>query len=105
MSALNRFRKVISEKSENYKFETKAPKDLSNFDLIINASPLGMFLDDQLPGDLDTLKPGSYVGDCVTNFDETNFLKMAKAKGAITVSGADMAKGQLSSILDFFGIT
>jgi hypothetical protein len=30
---------------------------------------------------------------------------MAKAKGAITVSGADMAKGQLSSILDFFGIT
>ena len=105
MSALNRFRKVISEKSENYKFETKAPKDLSNFDLIINASPLGMFLDDQLPCDLDTLKPGSYVGDCVTNFDETNFLKMAKAKGAITVSGADMAKGQLSSILDFFGIT
>jgi shikimate dehydrogenase len=105
MSALKRFQKIISENSETYHLETTAPKDISNFDLIINASPLGMNLDDPLPCDLNTLKPGSYVGDCITNFDETNFLKIAKAKGAITVSGADMANGQLSSILGFFGIS
>ena len=104
MSALNKFRKIISENSEIYHLGTKTPKDISNFDLIINASPLGMALDDPLPYDLEKLKSGSYVGDCVTNFDETEFLKAAKAKGAITISGSDMANGQLKSILEFFGI-
>lgn len=104
ISALRKFKAITAENSERYHLDRAAPKDISNFDLIINASPLGMSLGDPLPCMLEALKPGSYVGDCVTNFDETEFLKAAKSKGAKTVSGTDMAQGQLKSILRFFNI-
>lgn len=104
VAALNKFRKIIPEGLEIFDLMACAPKNISNYDLIINASPLGMALGDPSPCDLETLKPGSYVGDCVTNFVETDFLRSAKAKGAKIVSGADMAKGQLNSILEFFDI-
>ena len=103
-SALNKFRDIVSDNSEVYQLRSTAPKDVSHFDLIINASTLGMALNDPLPCHLETLKAGSFVGDCVTNFAETHFLKTAKTRGAITVSGGDMANGQLISILNFFGI-
>ena len=103
-SALGRFEAIISKNPESYHLTTTPPKDLSAFDLIINASPLGMCENDALPCSLTTARGDCYMGDCVTNFETTAFLKAASLKGCTTVSGTDMANGQLMSILKFFNI-
>jgi len=103
-SALSRFKTIISENHGNYHLLTTPPKDLSAFDLIINASPLGMREEDALPCSLVTARADCYIGDCVTNFETTDFLKAASLKGCTIVSGTDMANGQLMSILKFFNI-
>lgn len=102
-SALDRFRKIMPS-ANLYHLRTLVPDDLSKFDLIINASPLGMHSNDPLPCDFQTAKQDCYVGDCVTNFEITAFLKLAKTKGCPVISGVDMANGQLMSILKFFNI-
>lgn len=103
-SALNRFREIISTERDIYHLTSEIPDDFSQFDLIINASPLGMRSTDVLPCNLKTVKENCYVGDCVTNFETTAFLEIANNKGCPIVSGADMANGQLMSILKFFNI-
>ncbi len=61
------------------------------FDLIINATPLGMapWLD-QSPIEAKFLRPGQVVFDFVYNPRETKLLKAAKKAGAKTISGWKM---------------
>ncbi len=59
-------------------------------DILINATPLGMYPDeDEFPLDLDETK-AEVVMDIVYNPLETPLLRMAKAKGAVTVPGIRM---------------
>ena len=60
-------------------------------DLLINATPVGMFPDvDKMPVDEGFLKKGMAVFDVVYNPVETKLLKMAKKKGCKIISGVDM---------------
>ena len=56
-------------------------KDPEGYDLIVNATPIGMKDGDPLPVDIDRITPGSYVGDVVLKADITPFLQAAKDKG------------------------
>jgi len=104
-AALNHLKNIMSSKTDSYELSQVLPADLAKFDLIINASPLGMLPDDPLPCDLSGISADCFVGDCVTNFETTAFLKAARGKGCPIITGADMANGQLMSILKFFGVS
>ncbi len=60
-----------------------------NFDIIFNATPLGMGADKQTPLEESELN-ALWVFDSVYNPIETRLLKMAQAKGCGTISGAEM---------------
>lgn len=78
--------------------------ELSNYQLVINASPIGMQPDDPLPGPIDNLNPNVMVADAVTNGKSTRFLSLAKKRGCLTQTGQEMAAGHFECILEFFEI-
>lgn len=76
--------------------------DLSGFDLIINASPLGMRTSDPLPIAAKTLHSHTLVADCVTNTATTPLLEAAQTAGCEIQRGTEMASGQLPLMLAHF---
>src|SRR6476620_7923728 len=77
--------------------------DPNGYDLIVNATPIGMNDGDPLPVDIDRVAPGSYVGDVVLNTDVTPFLQAAKDKGCTIQVGSDMLFELVPAYLEFFG--
>ena len=75
------------------------------FDLIVNASPLGMAGQPPLRFDFSHAPPGSMVYDIVTHPLETEFLRAARAAGFRTVDGLAMLIGQAAVAFEkFFGV-
>lgn len=76
------------------------------FDLVVNASPLGMAGQPSLPFDLSHVPPGSIVYDIVTHPADTPLLQAARAQGFRTVDGLSMLIGQAAEAFEkFFGQT
>lgn len=74
------------------------------FDLIVNASPLGMAGQPPLRFDFSHVPPGSVVYDIVTHPLETEFLKAARTEGFRTIDGLSMLIGQAAIAFEkFFG--
>lgn len=78
-------------------------KDPEGFDLIVNATPIGMRDGDPLPVDVDRITPGSYVGDVVLKAEITPFLRAARDKGCPIAVGTDMLFEMIPAVLEFFG--
>ncbi|MCA2220120.1 MULTISPECIES: shikimate dehydrogenase family protein [Nonomuraea] len=78
-------------------------RDPEGYDLIVNATPIGMKDGDPLPVDVDRVAPGSYVGDVVLKTDITPFLQAAKDKGCTIQVGSDMLFELIPAYLEFFG--
>ena len=75
------------------------------FDLIVNASPLGMAGQPPLAFDFSHVPPGSVIYDIVTHPVETPLLKAARAAGFRTVDGLSMLIGQAAEAFEkFFGV-
>ncbi|WP_404479542.1 shikimate dehydrogenase [Novosphingobium sp. BL-52-GroH] len=74
------------------------------FDLVINASPLGMTGQPPLAFDFSHAPPRSVVYDIVTSPLDTGFLQSARAAGFATVDGLAMLIGQADeAFARFFG--
>ncbi len=67
---------------------------LEGFDLVVNATPVGMNDDPHVPFPTDTLSPSSLIADVVTNPKVTPWLAAALEKGCEVLYGAEMAFGQ-----------
>jgi shikimate dehydrogenase len=65
-----------------------AINELNSFDIIINATPLGLKDDDPLPIKIDNLPENQIVCDLI--YKQTNFLKKAQLKGCKTLNGLGM---------------
>lgn len=78
--------------------------DPAGYDLVVNASPLGMRDDDPLPIDMGRLDPGTFVGEVVMKSELTPFLQAAKARGCPVQVGTDMLFEQIPAYLEFFGL-
>lgn len=75
------------------------------FDLIVNASPLGMVGQPPLRFDFSHAPPGSVVYDIVTSPLDTPFLADARAAGFATIDGLAMLIGQAAlAFARFFGV-
>jgi shikimate dehydrogenase len=61
-----------------------------SFDVVVNASPMGMRPDDPLPIDVSRLAATTFVGDVVTKPPLTPFIEAARARGCKTVTGTQM---------------
>lgn len=72
------------------------------FDHILNASPVGMLSDNRNPLGSDEIPKTTTVFDAIVKPEETKLLKAARHCGCQTVTGREMMKGQIRSIVDFF---
>jgi shikimate dehydrogenase len=78
--------------------------DPSGFDLVVNASPLGMTVGDDLPIDVSRLDATSFVAEVVMMPDATPLLVAARRRGCRTQPGIDMLFEQIPLYLEFFGL-
>ena len=67
---------------------------LESFDLVVNATPVGMNDDPNVPFPTDTLSSSTLVADVVTNPKVTPWLAAALKKGCEVQYGVEMAYGQ-----------
>lgn len=82
---------------------TTGSNDPAGFDLVVNATPLGMAKGDPLPFDSDRLDPATLVGEVVMKQETTPLLAAARARGCATQIGIDMLFEQIPAYLEFFG--
>ncbi|MBB5223467.1 shikimate dehydrogenase [Amaricoccus macauensis] len=79
-------------------------KDPAGYDVVVNATPLGMKEGDPLPVDVDRIDPATFVGEVVMKTEITPFLAAARARGCAYQIGTDMLFEQIPAYLEFFGL-
>lgn len=79
--------------------------DVAGFDLVINASPLGLKAGDSLPCDVARLAPGAAVADILMKNQPTPLLQAVRARGLQAQPGFEMMIQQSHLYLEFFGFS
>jgi shikimate dehydrogenase len=77
--------------------------DPAGYDLVVNATPLGMKEGDPLPFDVSRIAPSTFVGEVVMKQEITPLLAAAQAKGCAIQLGTDMLFEMIPAYLEFFG--
>ena len=80
------------EKAENLKklfknIEIKEWGEVPNFDMIINATSLGLKKEDKINLDFSLISKNRFFYDVIYNPTETNFLEIGKSLGNLTLNG------------------
>jgi len=75
--------------------------DPSGFDLVANATPLGMRAGDPYPVDVSKLNSETFVGCVVTSPAVSPLVEAARRLGSRTSTGTDMYNALQSSMIDF----
>jgi shikimate dehydrogenase len=78
-------------------------KDPDGYDVVVNATPLGMNDGDPLPVDVARMAPSTFVGEVVMTRRITPFLQAAQDRGCQIQVGTDMLFEQIPAYLEFFG--
>ena len=85
--------------------ETRAGgNDPAGFDVVVNATPMGMNDDDPMPLDASRIDPGAFVGEVVMARETTAFLARAAERGCRCQVGTDMLFEQIPAYLEFFSL-
>lgn len=82
---------------------TSGSADPHGFNIVVNATPLGMRKGDPLPIDVSRLSPKTFVGEVVMKTEITPFLAAARERGCAFQVGTDMLFEQIPAYLEFFG--
>jgi shikimate dehydrogenase len=77
--------------------------DPADYDLVINASPLGMYPADPMPFDCTRLDASAIVADAVIGSGLTPVLIAARERGCFVQPGAIMTDQQIALYARFFG--
>ena len=77
--------------------------DPAGFDVVVNATPLGMKEGDPLPFDVERIDAAAMVGEVVMKTEYTPLLQAALAKGCGVQVGTDMLFEMIPAYLEFFG--
>ncbi len=78
--------------------------DPDGFDIVVNASTIGMNEEDPLPVDVNRLASHAFVGEVVMRSEMTSFLSAAAARGCRFQVGTDMLFEQIPAYLEYFGL-
>lgn len=76
--------------------------DPAGFDIVANATPMGMRPDDPAPVRLENLNAGQFVADCVTRPEVTPLIAHARGLGCATMTGIGMFNGVADRMVAFF---
>lgn len=77
--------------------------DPAGFDVIVNASPLGLKSTDPLPVDVARIADNAALCDILMKNQPTPLLRAARSRGLVAEPGFDMLILQTPLYLDFFG--
>ena len=77
--------------------------DANGFDMVANATPMGMRAEDPFPVDIASLSTGMHVGDVVTVPEVTPLIAAARSAGCTTQTGVGMFNEVLGLMVAFFG--
>jgi shikimate dehydrogenase len=80
------------------------PARLAGFDLVVNATPLGMEAGDPPPVDTAEIAPTMLVAEIVMKREITPLVDAARTRGCRTVLGREMLREQMPLYLEFFGL-
>ncbi len=78
-------------------------KDPTGFDIVVNATPMGMKDGDPLPFDIHLVNPETFIGEVVMREEFTPLLRRAIEIGCQFQVGTDMLFEQIPAYLEFFG--
>ena len=78
--------------------------DPAGFDLVVNATPMGMNVGDAMPMDVSRIASSTFVGEVVMKTEMTAFLAAAAERGCRVQIGTDMLFEQIPAYLEFFGL-
>jgi shikimate dehydrogenase len=81
---------------------TTGSNDPAGYDIVVNATPLGMNEGDPLPFDVERIAPTAFVGEVVMKAEYTPLLRAAQAKGCRVQVGTDMLFEMIPAYLEFF---
>ena len=76
--------------------------DPAGFDLVVNATPMGMNAGDPMPMDVSRIASSTFVGEVVMKTEMTAFLVAAAERGCRVQIGSDMLFEQIPAYLEFF---
>lgn len=79
-------------------------KNPNGFDIVVNATPIGMNPEDPISLDVDQISPSTFVSDVILRDELTPLLQKAKEKGCPIQVGVDMLFEQIPIYLDYFGL-
>lgn len=77
--------------------------DPHDFDMVVNATPMGMNEGDPLPFDVKRIQSRAVVGEVVMKSEHTPLLRAALDKGCEVLVGTDMLFEMIPAYLEFFG--
>ena len=83
---------------------TCGSNDPAGYDLVVNATPLGMNPDDPLPMPVARLEARTFVGEVVMKTEVTPLLAAARERGCATQVGTDMLFEMIPAYLEFFDL-
>ncbi|MFZ2099172.1 MAG: shikimate dehydrogenase [Oricola sp.] len=75
--------------------------DPTGFDLVANATPMGMRESDPYPVDVDKLTAAQFIADVITKPQISPLLVRARALGCATMPGLGMFNAQVEILADF----
>lgn len=97
-----RIERLIARLSQQYPGKAfQGGTDPRGFDIIINATPVGMRPDDNLPFQVDLLTPTQFVADVITSPAVSRLAQIAKRLGCRTMMGDEMFNAQAEALIDF----
>jgi shikimate dehydrogenase len=100
--AMNALAKRLQSHYPNLEVTSGSAKP-DGYDIVVNATPLGMQKDDPLPMNVDGISSSTFVGEVVMKEKMTPFLAAARAKGCEVQVGIDMLFEQIPAYLEFLG--
>jgi shikimate dehydrogenase len=77
--------------------------DPAGYDLVVNATSLGLSPDDALPVDVSRMEPHAALFDILLRNQPTPLVRAARARGLNAQAGFEMLIQQMPHYLDFFG--
>ncbi len=83
---------------------TTGSNDPAGYDLVVNATPMGMNVGDPMPMDISRIASTTFVGEVVMKTEMTAFLAAAAERGCRVQIGTDMLFEQIPAYLEFFGM-
>ena len=81
---------------------TQGSGDPSGFDLVVNATPMGMRAGDPMPIDIARLSSTTFVSDVVTSPAAPPLIAAARARGCATMTGTGMFESVRDAIVVFY---